>query len=651
MDTFHLVASEMLASGLSPVPLATDGTKRPFGQWRSFQTEQPDAALVSEWTFDSGIGVILRDGVEMIEVEGRFFDTHHTAALTEAMVKGGMADVWRRIQGGWREATPSGGIHWFIRSESPSGNQKLAANSDGLVTIETRGAGGFVVTAPTRGRFSPYSDLVMWTRENGSPDNIPTLTAAERANVLFVLRSFDETPSKPIPLRPERTPLPPTEDESPGDEYARTHSWQDILCPHGWVPVFSHGEEIHWRRPGKEDGTSATTNYEGTDLLKIFSSSAHPFEAEQTYTKFGAYAILQHNGNFAAAAKYLRPSQTAPAPLRLLSALDGRTEDPETATGSVGSIREALGIMSLRDLVDTPEPEYDWLIPDLLERRERVIVVAVPGLGKSTFLRQVALRTALGQHPFTGEEIAPLKTLIVDVENSARQIRRAFARMEHVVDDRSVSLDIVCRVGLDLCEEEDVTWLDSVLRETQPDLMTIGPIYKMLSGNENDNEVARRAAKHLDLLRGAHDIAMMIETHAPYGQSGGKRQLRPQGANVWEKWPEVGITLDGDPRTPGSIVEVGRFRGDRDPRAWPAFLKRDGNPWPFEMAEPRSAVAWSHLRDILIKAGRPMNEADLAHAVGVSVASIQQAIESNQSEWDAIQDGDLDRIAQIGNGW
>ena len=39
---------------------------------------------------------------------------------------------------------------------------------------------------------------------------------------------------------------------------------------------------------------------------------------------------------------------------------------------------------------------YDWLIPDLLERGERVIVVAAEGAGKTTLMRQVALMSSAG---------------------------------------------------------------------------------------------------------------------------------------------------------------------------------------------------------------------------------------------------------------
>ncbi len=49
---------------------------------------------------------------------------------------------------------------------------------------------------------------------------------------------------------------------------------------------------------------SATTNHDGHDLLYVFSTST-AFESEKGYTKFSAYALLNHQGDFSAAARAL----------------------------------------------------------------------------------------------------------------------------------------------------------------------------------------------------------------------------------------------------------------------------------------------------------------------------------------------------------
>ena len=93
-------------------------------------------------------------------------------------------------------------------------------------------------------------------------------------------------------------------DTRPGSDFNRTASWHDILEPHGWLPVYRDGDEVFWRRPGKSEGISATTNYQGSNLLYVFSSSTE-LEPDTGYTPFAAFAILNYGGDFSRAAQSL----------------------------------------------------------------------------------------------------------------------------------------------------------------------------------------------------------------------------------------------------------------------------------------------------------------------------------------------------------
>src|SRR5439155_13166998 len=91
----------------------------------------------------------------------------------------------------------------------------------------------------------------------------------------------------------------------PGDDFNCRADWASILQPHGWVPVRHRGDVTYWRRPGKGEGLSATTNYAGSGLLYIFSTNVAPFEADTAYTPFAAYAGFEHGGDFTAAVRRL----------------------------------------------------------------------------------------------------------------------------------------------------------------------------------------------------------------------------------------------------------------------------------------------------------------------------------------------------------
>ena len=68
--------------------------------------------------------------------------------------------------------------------------------------------------------------------------------------------------------------------------------------------MFERHGTTYWRRPGKSFGISATTNHGGSDLLYVFSAST-AFTPERGYSRFGAYAVLVHGGDFTAAARAL----------------------------------------------------------------------------------------------------------------------------------------------------------------------------------------------------------------------------------------------------------------------------------------------------------------------------------------------------------
>ena len=90
--------------------------------------------------------------------------------------------------------------------------------------------------------------------------------------------------------------------DRPGDVFNREARWEDVL--QDWTLVYEQDNEGYWRRPGKDLGISATTNYWGSDLFYPFTTST-PFDADRAYNKFAVYAVLHHAGDFTAAKKDL----------------------------------------------------------------------------------------------------------------------------------------------------------------------------------------------------------------------------------------------------------------------------------------------------------------------------------------------------------
>lgn len=299
-------------AGLCVVPVREDGTKAPdLPSWTEFQKRRPTPEELKRW-FNNGRE---RHGLFFIlgKVSGNaecieFDDADAIVAFKQVAQAAGLGSLVRRIELGYAEETPGGGVHWIYRVPEPRGNTKLASKPcDGCdkhqpgqahVLIESRGEGGGIVAAPSSGTVHPTGRP--YVLRAGGPDTIVELTLEERDELWQLARTMDEMP-RAVPV--QELIAATSAGDRPGDQYINEHTWQEVLEPAGWAFVFKRGEESYWRRPGKKEGVSATTNYKGSDLLYVFSSSVPQFVPEEGYNKFRAYALLHHGGDFQGAAR------------------------------------------------------------------------------------------------------------------------------------------------------------------------------------------------------------------------------------------------------------------------------------------------------------------------------------------------------------
>jgi putative DNA primase/helicase len=357
------------------LPAATDGSKRPNLTWKANQTSRPTTSQIIDWFAGGhpGLGLIcgqVSGNLEMLELEGRAITEGKLADLTNIITEAGLADLWVRLTAnGYTERTPSGGLHILYRvagapvpgntklARRPATGEELAAKPDDRLKVlaETRGEGGWVVVAPSNGPTHPTGET--WTVAYGQPGTVPTITAAEREQLHRAVRCLDETPDPaPAPAGPRLAVVRTDGSIPPGDDYEARTTWADILTPHGWRHIFTRGATSYWRRPGKDTpGISATTGHAADrDRLYVFSSST-VFDPERPYTRFGAYALLEHGGDHTLAATTLRgqgygkstplsgvDQATAITDLIPTSAMQSPTEQPRTLTAVDGTAARVI---------------------------------------------------------------------------------------------------------------------------------------------------------------------------------------------------------------------------------------------------------------------------------------------------------------------
>lgn len=234
------------------------------------------------------------------------------------------------------------------------------------------------------------------------------------------------------------------------------------------------------------------------------------------------------------------------------------------------------------------EPQHDWLVPDLLERRDRVMLTGWEGMGKSFLMRQISVCMAGGVHPFNlRQEVEPVRVLVIDAENTEQQWSRAARYVTNLAEryGRGRPREMVhvsAGVRLDLSRTTDVNQVHNLITGLRPEVLYIGPLYKLVAKAINSDDDAAPLILALDGFR-ERGVTLLMEAHAGHAKAfGGERDLRPRGSSALLGWPEFGFGLapiDGDE----SMARLERWRGMREYRSgWPVKVRRgfDGElPW------------------------------------------------------------------------
>jgi hypothetical protein len=486
-------------AGVSVVPASVDGSKAPIGSWKKYQSERASREQLIQWFGDGhlGIGIVtgaISGNLEMLELEGRAVSSGLLEEAKEIAFNSGLSHIWEAISTGYVEATPSGGVHFLYQviDEPISGNLKLArrpGEGDSVeVLAETRGEGGFVVTAPSSGSTHPSGNA--WILLKGSPATIAALSMEERNAIHAVFRSLDSMPVKESIELALKTPKN-SDQLKPGDDYNNKANWKEILEPKGWKIVFTSGGVTYWRRPGKDIGISATTGRNDGDNLYVFTTSS-TFEAEKPYSKFAAYTHLEFDGDYSRAASSLRSQGFG-------SSLSSLPSNPLTASSTP--------LLQLVPKVnDEEEIESSWKPVDLLQFFDGSYETPVTSILTRT--DDKSLIYAGRVHSFYGESESGKSWLAqIAVAEQLKQFRKVV-----YIDFESDAADLVFRLGSlgvsqaeilqnftyirpDAARDHDDPYWQNLLKPNSSSLVIIDGVTEALTmwgGETKDNDAITR---------------------------------------------------------------------------------------------------------------------------------------------------------------
>lgn len=292
-------------------------------------------------------------------------------------------------------------------------------------------------------------------------------------------------------------------------------------------------------------------------------------------------------------AGYRRASRAGTGIVEAVSAgddLDGIVARAHDALEGVRSvIPEVAPPPTLADIMAKDvRHEYDWLVPDWLERLDRIILTGGEGFGKSALLRQFCVQIAAGFHPWTGEDFQPLRVMMLDLQDGEHRNDREFRMIANMagvepfrhlfVETRPQGLSIIKRPA-------DRRWVEAKVKSCRPHVLIIGPVYRLALGSDRkEGETAQAICDFVDLLRNRYDVAVLLEAHQPNAPATGPRVTRPYGGQEFPAWADAGYGLLADGPNGAKLKP---FRGNRDRlrKDWPERLVF-GAEWPWV---PRNA--------------------------------------------------------------
>jgi len=490
--------------------------KKKSGQkegWTHRQHKRAGESILQRWYLDEhrvGIGYVCGEnsnGLLLIEFEGVAVEDGIFDEFLNLAEEVGLGDLITEIQEGYEDESPSGGIHWLVYCDH-SKSEKLATKkyvdpktgkAEWPTLIETKGEGGFAISAPSSGKVHPSGRP--YRRLQGGLETIVYLNPEEIDALFALARQFDQKPHSEV-----KCPRGSSSKVNgwPSDDFNERASWNEILEPHGWEALFTSADgREYWCRPGKEPkGTSATISPDG-QLLYVFSTST-VFEANKAYRKFVAYAVLNHSDderqiNWAAAAQALGVAGN------------------RTSGGIVGQGAAVVTVMS-----DVQVKSVAWLWEDRIPFGNLTNLPGDPGLGKSLLLVDLAARVTTGKPmPFTlNFKRKPSSVLLLtgedDLANTVKpRLIAAGADTNRVIVLEGISHQPDGQVTQMISIPDDIPMIKEQIIKYGVGLVIVDPINAFLADriNSNQDHSIRRALSPLKMLAEETGVAIVTISH------------------------------------------------------------------------------------------------------------------------------------------
>ena len=442
------------------IPIKQGEKRPPMQGWQNAATTNP--ATIRQWFEgqfkDCGLGIAtgeFRDRyLIVIDIDDRPEFSGSDTLNDLEQLHGKLPDTVEVITG-------TGGRHIYFLTDQPIRNE---ASGRLGVGIDIRAIGGQVLAPPT---VHPNGRTYEWVEGKSIAEHRPADMPLWMVLILTA-KPVEETPpaTQPTPIL--------LEEDGPASRYCAATTWPELLRQDGWTLAhIDQAGEAHWVRPGKDirEGTSATTGWQGKDILKVFTTSIPGLPAG-AYTRFGYTAAMHHGNDRSAFAK------------KLLQ--EGKALVPVTQPAITDNI-----LINWQDFWNQSFPAEDWLIEPIIPRNQLVVIFAPGGTGKSLLALYIAAALATGKEIFA-EPKPPTSVLYMDYEMSQAVLYERLTAMGYGKDTDLSRLHYASLPPISsLDKPEGAKQICDLARACQAELVIIDTFARAVEGAENDADTVR----------------------------------------------------------------------------------------------------------------------------------------------------------------
>lgn len=291
--------------------------------------------------------------------------------------------------------------------------------------------------------------------------------------------------------------------------------------------------------------------------------------------------------------------------------------------GSVVALNGGYRLVDATAFADEPDPERRWVIPGLLERHGRILMVGAEGSGKSLLAITLAVQAAAGKEVLGRFEMDwPMRTVFMDLEMGPSSQRRRLRPLRISAGLQPDSLFLLrAEEGIDSASQRETRQITAVLKDFAPDLVIVDPLYKLTNTDSTYERESKPVLRFLDHIRSEFDCGLILIHHLRKRGQGeatrGKDASDIYGSSVWLRWPESLFIMRED------TLVVEKDRDQIIPKGTTFPIKRGGQ-WPISLLDPNEPPD-ELIYQALVEAG-PMSRSQIQKQVHRRTQTVSDAI-------------------------